>query len=118
MQRGGASHRQALAGLLGAPHAEILLQTYRIEPGPDLVESRVHRDLGVALLHLQANKLQAQLAIGQRYKAERCRYDNHPVGIALAPLREHQAPPHVQDPLVAKRISGASQQCLAVDQYP
>ena len=47
LQRGGAGHRQALAGLLGAPHAEVLLKTYRIEPGTHLVESRVYRDLGV-----------------------------------------------------------------------
>ncbi len=118
LQDSGAGHREALAGLLGAPDGKVLFEPHILEPEPGAFEQRLQGNVHLPLFHLQAKQLQADRAFRLRHQAERARADHHAGWLALPPVRDQQTPPHVQDAAVEQRVARASQQALAVQADP
>ena len=63
LQRRCGGHGDALAGMLGAPHAEILIEPFRDEPEIDTLKRRFERDLDLSVLDLQLDQLQPNRAL-------------------------------------------------------
>ena len=57
LQRRCGRHGEALAGMLGAPHAEILIELFGYEPEVHPFERRFERDLDLSVLDLQLDQL-------------------------------------------------------------
>ena len=75
LQRRCGSHGDALAGTLGVPHAEILIEPFRDEPEIDTLKRRFERDLDLSVLDLQLDQLQPNRALAYGYKAQRAQAD-------------------------------------------
>jgi hypothetical protein len=75
LQRRCGGHGDALAGTLGAPHAEILIEPFRDEPEIDTLKRRFERDLDLSVLDLQLDQLQSNRALILGYKAQRVKAD-------------------------------------------
>ena len=63
--------------MLGAPHAEILLEPLGYEPEIQPFERRFERDLDLSVLDLQLDQLQPNRALAQRHEAQRAQADAH-----------------------------------------
>ena len=75
LQRRCGRHGEALAGTLGAPHAEILIEPFRDEPEIHPLERRFERDLDLSVLDLQLDQLQPDRAFAQRHEAQGAQAD-------------------------------------------
>lgn len=103
-------HGEALAGALGAPHANPGFQALGLETHARLLKLRFEPDLNAVLLDLQAKELQSDRAVRLRDHTQRADTDDDSGRIALPPINNQCAAPHVQTATVGQHLAGAQQQ--------